>query len=176
MGEEKIAISAIELQGLCEAGNGFEFLIHGYGGMKTEENLDVCKTYHVGKSAFNVIRACIRNKELPRDKIAAELADSGELREAAEALGGFDAVEKALNKKLEEEDKKSAKEESLRRFQEVKTPLDDVDDIFEWRDYTATIDSATHQQLHRDGFVFASYELLTGDFSSRLYHYRRRKQ
>ena len=120
------------------------------------------KTYGVSVRALNVLRACVRNRDLPADAIAREMYESGELRHANDALGGFEVVDAIL----------------ARTFVALpRTPSDDVTRAFTWRSIE-TMGSPHWTQKRWEayqelGYEYASHEELGTHIQSAVYHFRK---
>ena len=113
-----------ELQVFCRAGNVIGGLIHGsQGGIGTSHPPKVEIFSAWPSRVLNLLRACVRNGRLPSDARARELIQSGELREFADAFGGFAIVDTLLA----EVDRRT--EEG----RQVQTPAEDTAGLFEWR-------------------------------------------
>merc|ERR1719506_3072259 len=82
-------------------------LVHGHPQMQAadEPKYDVFKQFGVSCAELNLVHACIRlGGRLPTDERAISLAQSGALREAADKIGGFDLVNKALQAWAQEQE------------------------------------------------------------------------
>jgi len=94
-------MSAKDFWALVEEGNLLQYLIFGHPDMRDclEPQFDVFKKFDVTAEVLCVIQACIRSGGvLPEDTRACFKADLGELREAADRLGGFELVDAALSR------------------------------------------------------------------------------
>lgn len=162
-----VLIPTAEFERLLDHLQALRSLVYGHPQMiSTSPKFDVFSEFGVSAEALNTIRWCIRDGQLPDDEIALSLARSGELRHASDAMGGCETVVTALNDYRVKQSRKAA------------TPVEDVDDIYEWRaaqDY-GELDSVRSGERFRsalsDGFELASSVVSQGQ-THMIHHFRR---
>ena len=158
-----------EFERLLRAGNVLRKLVVGAEGMRQERELklDVFASFSVDRQTLGLILACVRTGKLPQDQIAHALVVSGKLRDAADRLGGFEAVDAALARAAQAEDARKeaegGRQEDLRtRF--VKRPLDDASGTYEWKTIVAGLAGDGLQPasaaLTEAGFGWTDYEVI----------------
>ena len=95
--DRQVVIGPDELREFCRAGNVIRGLIYGQqGGIGSAHppRVEIFSAWSSG--VLNLLRACVRNKRMPSVAQAKQIIWSGELREFADALGGFAIVDTLL--------------------------------------------------------------------------------
>ena len=165
----EVAMSKSEFAGVVHAGTVLKHLVYGHTAMCAEDKLDVFHRFNVSSAALNVIRSCIRQGgKLPNDASAMALTKSGDLRNAADALGGFQLVDQAL----------ATSSRNIQPNHEAAIPKEDITGMFEWRTTllgsSVGSDNIFQQKIYalgEENFVWTS--MTTLDHPRAIHHFRR---
>jgi hypothetical protein len=153
--DQNVFISEVELLHLCRAGNVLEALMYGHqnGIGERKEKPDEYLFQAWPSFLVNLLRSCVRQKKFPFDSKARSLIVCGNLREFADAFGGFDIVDMLL----EEECKKR----KCSGFNKCLTAVDDENHMYDWRTViTEGPDEKKKEtrELEKEGYVYISAE------------------
>ena len=170
----QVVIAADELREFCAAGNVIGGLIHGQqGGIGTAHTPQVEIFSAWPSGVLNLLRACVRNRRVPSDARAIRFIKSGELREFADAFGGFAIVDEVL----------AAEERRKEEGCQAKTPSEDTAGLFEWRVVgpvpAESRETVYNGQKHVVCFSDQGYQMagtVTDDNRNVFYHMRKRRR
>ena len=151
-----LAISHTELKAIMRSGNVFQYLLYGHYALCAEKKLDVLKQFNVSIINFNTLRSCIRGLH-STDTIIQAALNSGELRNTADTLGGFDIIDDIIKawelKHILADQEKNAKNAVIDHS------LKDTKNEYEWANIPMSSGLPPYNRIsaiEQEGFSFVS--------------------